>query len=264
MKVFLLLALLLCAHAEAKLLKYPKNYVKGPFEGRVVGGTNATLGQAPYQVSLQTWYGSHFCGGAIINENWIATAGHCVVNTDPESIMVATGTVEWQKPNATYYASSIHVHCRYNNPSSHNDIALIRLNSSIVFNDRTQPIALPTEQMKEGDEVILTGWGSTELYGDTPDNLQIIYLKYLPHKSCKEMHDDDPDLDVGHMCTYTKYGEGACHGDSGGPLVNNGKLVGLVNWGMPCAVGYPDAHASTYFYTDWICRVTSGTTKCFS
>lgn len=264
MKVFLLLAVLLLAHTEAKLVKYPKNYVEDAIEGRIVGGTKATLGQAPYQVSLQTSDGSHFCGGAIIDKNWIATAGHCLESRYASNIIIVAGTIEWQNPNATYYASSIHIHCRYNKPRSHNDIALIRLNSSIVFNDRTQPIALPTEQMKEGDEVIMTGWGSTELYGDTPDNLQIVSLKYLPHKNCKVMHSNDPDLDVGHMCTYTKYGEGACHGDSGGPLANDGILVGLVNWGMPCAVGYPDANASTYFYMDWIRRIMKGTAKCFS
>lgn len=262
MQVFILLFVLLCVHAGAKVIKYPKNYEKGTIEGRVIGGKNATLGQVPYQVSLQTSYGYHFCGGAIIDKNWIATAAHCLANKYVSDIMVATGTIEWEKPNATYYASSFHTHCRFNKPSSHNDIALIRLNSSIVFNERTQPIALPTEKMNEGDEVILTGWGSTELYGDIPDNLQIVYLKYLPHKKCKEMHDNDPELDVGHMCTFTKYGEGSCHGDSGGPLVSGGKLVGLVNWGMPCATGYPDAHASPYFYSDWIRRIMSGSTKC--
>ena len=53
------------------------------FEGRVVGGHDAKPGQFPHQVSLQ-WgippsieY-KHFCGGSIIAEEWILTAGHCV------------------------------------------------------------------------------------------------------------------------------------------------------------------------------------------
>ena len=45
-------------------------------EGFIVGGVAATAGQAPWQVSLQR--SSHFCGGSIINANWIVTAAHCV------------------------------------------------------------------------------------------------------------------------------------------------------------------------------------------
>lgn len=45
---------------------------------RIVGGSPASDGQAPYQVSLQDGAGRHFCGGSIISANWIVTAAHCL------------------------------------------------------------------------------------------------------------------------------------------------------------------------------------------
>lgn len=44
--------------------------------GRVVGGTETSVGKWPWQVSLQ--YGStHICGGTIIDPQWVLTAAHC-------------------------------------------------------------------------------------------------------------------------------------------------------------------------------------------
>jgi secreted trypsin-like serine protease len=34
-------------------------------------------GDVPYIVSLR-WYGEHFCGGSILNDHTILTAGHCL------------------------------------------------------------------------------------------------------------------------------------------------------------------------------------------
>ena len=44
---------------------------------RIINGEQAAEGQFPWQVGLNVndfW----FCGGSIISEEWILTAGHCV------------------------------------------------------------------------------------------------------------------------------------------------------------------------------------------
>jgi secreted trypsin-like serine protease len=67
------------------LLKYNLKYnyflitfllIEDDRTARIVGGRNAGLGEVPYQVSLRA-FGStfHFCGGALISNRWVVTAG---------------------------------------------------------------------------------------------------------------------------------------------------------------------------------------------
>lgn len=43
--------------------------------GRIVGGVQITIQDAPYQASMQ-YFGFHICGGAIISTKYIVTAAH--------------------------------------------------------------------------------------------------------------------------------------------------------------------------------------------
>lgn len=54
------------------------------------------------------------------------------------------------------------------------------------------------------------------------------------------------------ICTMAREKVGACTGDSGGPLVQHKKLVGVISWGVPCALGVPDQHSRISSYLDWI------------
>jgi secreted trypsin-like serine protease len=50
------------------------------FEGRIIGGTKAQAGQFPYVavVNVTTATSKIFCGGALLGDQWIVTAGQCV------------------------------------------------------------------------------------------------------------------------------------------------------------------------------------------
>lgn len=44
-------------------------------EDKIVGGYECTPHSQAHQVSLNSGY--HFCGGSLVNENWVVSAAHC-------------------------------------------------------------------------------------------------------------------------------------------------------------------------------------------
>ena len=65
------------ANTKAKKLLGAKGF------GRIVGGVDAEPYEFPWQVSIQINIPKkkkvdHFCGGAIVSDQWILTASHCL------------------------------------------------------------------------------------------------------------------------------------------------------------------------------------------
>nr|XP_014089859.1 chymotrypsin-2-like [Bactrocera oleae] len=259
--VILFSVLTLWTNCEARGINAAPSNV--PIEGRIVGGDEVTLGAIPYQVSIQNTFGDHVCGGSIVAPEWILTAGHCL-DWPKKYLKIVTGTVEWNKPGDEYFVEDVKIHCQFNKPMYHNDIALVRLSKPIVFDSYTAAVELATSNtMKNGDSVVLSGWGSAKAWGNAVKKLNKVSLKYLDYKTCLKTVKNKKFIGKGHICTSTKDGKGSCSYDSGGPLVDaNNVQIGLVNGGQPCAIGYPDTFASVFYYHDWIVNTIAGNNAC--
>lgn len=131
---------------------------------RIVGGDLAAAGDAPYQISMRYKPRDfHFCGGSIIDTQWILTAAHCVTDFKPEQIEIVAGSLSLVEGGDRYDVEKIIPHESYNPMIIRDDIALVKLNQSITYNDNVQPVALCDHYVDGGQQMLLTGWGLTSV-----------------------------------------------------------------------------------------------------
>ncbi|KAK4336789.1 hypothetical protein RND71_043568 [Anisodus tanguticus] len=190
--------------------------------------------KVPSEIKMAT----HVCGGAIINENYILTAAHCVtdenLNTKPfQNYGVGFGNnhdlVDIYN-NGRVQVEKIFVNPGYNITliDTENDIAILKLSQPINIETKSvQPACFMKEKQnikRIYNEVVASGWGSVT-------KMQLNYLTrawtgYEPSQKLKEatfvdvsdnstVCEDKPKL----ICIRPIFEqESVCKGDSGGPL----------------------------------------------
>merc|ERR1712127_983729 len=132
--------------------------------GRIVGGEEAADGEFPWQVSLRavgSLGATHFCGGSIVDKDWIVTAGHCCAGQIPLSMHVVAGGIKlnnFENEEEPRNVDQIIGHPNYDSSTITNDICLLKLKESLEWTDFIQPIPLPAAgQMTEtGTDCVVT------------------------------------------------------------------------------------------------------------
>ncbi|CAB1441144.1 unnamed protein product [Pleuronectes platessa] len=218
-------------------------------DDKIVGGYECTPYSQAHQVSLNSGY--HFCGGSLVNENWVVSAAHCYksrveVRMGEHHIRVNEGTEQFIS------SSRVIRHPNYDSWNIDNDIMLIKLSKPATLNQYVQTVALPSSCAPAGTMCKVSGWGNTMSSSANGDKLQCLDIPILSFSDCNNAY---PGMitDAMFCAGYLEGGKDSCQGDSGGPVVCNGELQGVVSWGYGCAeYGNPGVYAKVCLFNDWL------------
>ena len=74
----------------------------------------------------------------------------------------------------------------------------------------------------------------------------MVNVPIVPREVCNNAYEAYGGITENMICAAALGGgKDACQGDSGGPLVVDGKLVGIVSWGVGCALPlYPGVYSN--------------------
>eukprot|EP00079_Xenopus_tropicalis_P032680 XP_017946451.1 PREDICTED: acrosin-like [Xenopus tropicalis] len=241
---------------------------------RIVGGVNSQPGAWPWLVSIQAWRGSdygygHFCGGTILNNQWILTAAHCLIDykTTFDTIRVVIGARKLSKLGSETQIRKVKqliLHEKYLREGKHSyDIGLILLDEPIKFNDYTQRACLPSASLNVAQKTncYVAGWGVLEEKEiAAADILQEAGVFFINKELCNSKEWYNGKVYPYNLCAGHKEGKiDSCQGDSGGPLMckrktsNDYIVVGVTSWGIGCARKQrPGIYISTQYFNEWI------------
>jgi len=241
----------------------------------VIGGT---IVDDPTEFPFLAWLGDNdgtrmaqFCGGSLISDRIVLTAGHCLYNDDSRNAKlwvrlrladfadmpgVARSVVNWKR------------HPSYSTMTLHNDLTVLLLNESVPA-ELARPLNISdgTEDFEHNGEKTVVGWGSTDE--------QCMNYDTLLRKAHVPMGTDGPscstkgsrvlsksnDYDVNSQCCAGDY-DGFMRypgcGDSGGPLLANEQgswyQVGMVSWSY--GIPYPDVFTRVSYFKNWIAETS--------
>jgi len=237
---------------------------------RIVGGTAASVDEFPWLVALikrQGYSVYQFCGATIINNKYLLTAAHCFGDgTSPYGLYASIAdhdlSTMTETESVTVKIKQVILHPGYVKATHQNDIAVLKLATTLQFSKRIVPACLPS--MKEtysGMRGIIAGWGAVEFKGEASDVQLKAQINLLPNSVCGRKYILAGTVIVDSMLCGEEKNTDTCQGDSGGPLVvkkgDRFYLPGVVSFGRGCADdSFPGVYTRVSSFMNWILENT--------
>jgi len=233
----------------------------------IVGGTEADVGEWPWQVALVV-DGTIWCGGSLLAPDVVLTAAHCTDGQQAAAFEVIAGTVVLDEGGQRRRVSAIDQHEGFDTAELVNDIALLTLDAPFELDDVVQVVEIAATdenaaRTEEGDVAVVTGFGATDEDAGPSDVLLEAELDIVADRRCEALYRQEGDAVFGatQVCAGVDRGHiDACYGDSGGPLVvpiddesTEWRLVGVVSWGAGCGQPLrPTIYTEVAAFADWL------------
>lgn len=225
----------------------------------IIDGFPAGKDYYPHIASVQKDK-SHHCGGAILSNQWIITAAHCITKGDPIKYSVRVGTIDRTKGDS-YDIDLVLLHENFTwgnlEPPQNllHNLALLRTVVPIKFSDHVRAASIAKAWDTEMPVYRGAGWGRTQPgIAELPLLLHEMYYGTLSNEECKSRMPSNAKGNIypSSLCVKNSdHHRNFCRGDSGGPLLSVNSLVGIHSWGIGCE-RYPDVFTRVFDYKEWV------------
>ncbi|MEW2397863.1 trypsin-like serine protease [Streptomyces sp. NPDC046862] len=217
----------------------------------IIGGTETTISSAPWMVQLYYYDEaadqSFFCGGTLVAPNKVLTAAHCVAGQDWQQFgSVISGTSNLLDDSTGTVAGVWRQwsHPKYDAATIKNDVAVLTLDRPLEQQWLRLAASNDSSLYTPGTTGTVYGWGLTSGAdgAELSPTLRKANLPVVADSTCntamQSVLGEDDFAEGSMICAGTPATGGdsgtisPCNGDSGGPLVVNGKIIGIVSWGV--------------------------------